>query len=110
MGSQEVGQTLFHGDKEAQHSAEVKALRIVDKWLIWFLTESSQPPQCTRIDFLVTHPGPSKSVIWTCEVGECGASLCSLEVHGRNIVALNNVIQQDDSCRFPAPFPQMIPR
>jgi len=107
---QAVARMLFKGDAEAQRTAEREALRLAGHWLQWFLTESPEPPQCTRIDFLVAR-GEAKSVeVWTCEVGECGASLCSVEVHGRNAVAVNYAMQLDRSGRFPTPLPKTMPR
>jgi len=103
----EVASKFFGGDIQAQHVAEAAAQKLVDKWLMWYATESAEPPQCTRIDFLVSHPSKGRAEIWTCEVGECGASLCSIEVDGRNIVALNKAILRDrpGQDRFPVALP-----
>merc|ERR1711912_166250 len=101
---------FFNGDRSAQRVAEAQALCIVDRWLLWFKTESLRPPQCTRIDFLVTRPQAGKPGVWTCEVGECGASLCSVEVHGRNLAALNSAVARDPDGVFPRPLPALIPR
>lgn len=112
LSRQKVASELFQGDYLACRKVEEEASRLVDRWLLWFQTESPEPPQCTRIDFLITRSpdqGGAASV-WTCEVGECGASLCSVEVHPRNIVALNNAILQDCSGRFPKPLPVVLPR
>merc|ERR1719476_541715 len=102
----------FGGDVIAKDSAEAQAQVLVDKWLCWFKTESPEPPQVTRIDFLVAHPSHRETVVWTCEVGECGASLCSVEVHGRNIAALNNAVCREEGprLRFPKPLPEKLPR
>ena len=43
--------------------------------------------------------------VWTCEVGECGASLCSVECEARNCAVLNWAIRHDASGRFPAALP-----
>lgn len=108
--SGDVALKFFKGDRMAQHIAEQQALQVVDRWLLWYRTESPEPPPVTRIDFLVVHLGRGQAEVWTCEVGECGASLCSVEVHGRNIAALNNAIVQDERGRFPVPLPNYIPR
>jgi len=104
-----VALELFDCDFVAKRAAEEAAQRLTDLWLRWFLTESPEPPQVTRIDFLVAHRGPGESDVWTCEVGECGASLCSLEVHGRNAAALNSAVLRDERGRFPRPLPAVIP-
>lgn len=100
----------FEGDRFAMRLAEQDALHLVDCWLRWYRTECPEPPQCTRIDFMVTHPGPGRADVWTCEVGECGASLCSVEVHGRNIASLNSAVLRDSTGRFPQRMPSEIPR
>lgn len=107
-----VAASCFQLEEAAKSLAEQKADRVVDLWLQqWYRTESTEPPHCTRIDFLATHPNHGEVDIWTCEVGECGASLCGVEVHGRNLCALNNAILRDDDRRgFPRPFPPKIPR
>merc|ERR1712061_501024 len=106
----EVAEKLFRGDVKAMRDAESQAQGLVDRWLLWFRTESSQLPQCARIDFLVSHHAPGQAAVWTCEVGECGASLCSVEVHARNLAALNNAIRRDPSGRFPVALPHPLPR
>jgi len=107
-----VTKHCFGGDRFAMHLAEQDAMQIVDRWLRWYRAESPEPPQCTRIDFLATHPGPGRAEVWTCEVGECGASLCSVEVHGRNVAALNSVAlrARGGDGRFPMALPSEIPR
>lgn len=106
----DVVKEVFHGDSEARRAAEAEASQLVDQWLGWFRTESSQLPHCVRLDFLVAYRGPGKVEVWTCEVGECGASLCSVEVHGRNVAALNRAIEQGGSGRFPTALPRRLPR
>lgn len=108
--SSDVALELFNGDTVAHAFAEAAAQELVDRWLLFFRTEAAEPPQVTRIDFLVCHTGPGLASVWTCEVGECGASLCSVEVDARNAAALNNAIQFDDSGRFPAPLPTQLIR
>jgi len=101
---------FFGGDRMAYQAAERQASNIVDKWLTWYQTETAEPPPCTRIDFLVSYQPRGRVQVWTCEVGECGASLCGVEVHGRNLAALNNAILKDDARRFPRSLPDHIPR
>jgi len=107
---EKIGAEGFKGDMAALQSAEDEAGAICDRWLLWARTESPEPLQCTRVDFLVNHMGPGQAGVWTCEVGECGGSLCGTEVHGRNTTAYNNAILRDDSGRFPAPLPWPMPR
>ena len=45
--------------------------------------------------------------VWTCEVGECGASLCSVECDARNCATLNWAVREDPSGRFPRALPQI---
>jgi len=99
----QAAQKFFKGDQSAVETTERKAKTLVEQWLKWFETESIMPPQCTRIDFLVQYT-EGKVNLWTCEVGECGASLCTVEVDSRNLAALNNAIRGADS-RFPLKFP-----
>jgi len=101
---------FFKGDRTAKYAAEEEALATVDHWLKWYSTETPEPPQSTRIDFLVSYNGDGQAGMWTCEVGENGGSLCTVEVHGRNLAALNRAVLKDDSGRFPIEFPTRIPR
>jgi len=111
MPSDIVARNCLDGDFEALHAAESEAEDLCDRWLRWMLRESPEPLQCTRIDFLVAKgAAPGQASVWTCEVGECGGSLCSVEVHGRNTAALNNAIRDDPSGRFPAPLHRPLPR
>jgi len=110
MKNEMVTKQCFGGDRLAMRLAEQEAMQLVDRWLRWYRTESPEPPQCTRLDFLVAHPSPGKAEVWTCEVGECGASLCSVEVHGRNLASLNSAILQDAAGRFPLRMPAELPR
>jgi len=92
-------------------AAESEVDLLCDRWLQWTRTESPSPLQCTRVDFLVAKgAAPGQAEVWTCEVGECGGSLCSVEVHARNTVALNNAVRSDPSGRFPAPLHRPLPR
>ena len=97
-------------DHAAMCNAEDTAKTLVDRWLLWFQAESAALPHVTRIDFLVVHSGPGQAAVWTVEVGECGASLCSIEVHARNTAALNRAILGDPSGRFPVALPADLPR
>jgi len=108
--SSAVAQRCFNGDSAALFAAEDAAQSLADRWLAWFEAEGHAPPQCTRLDFLVAHTGEGQAAVWTCEVGECGASLCSVEVHGRNLAALNSAIADDPSGRFPMSLPKTMPR
>ena len=45
--------------------------------------------------------------VWTCEVGECGASLCSVECDARNCATLNWAVKEDPSGRFPMALPKI---
>mmetsp|Transcript_63495 Transcript_63495/g.148012 ORF Transcript_63495/g.148012 Transcript_63495/m.148012 type:complete len:885 (-) Transcript_63495:29-2683(-) len=110
MSPDAVTMQCFGGDRLARRLAEDQVTQLVERWLRWFCTESTEPPQCTRLDFLVTHPSRGCAEAWTCEVGECGASLCSVEVHGRNLAALNNAVLSDNAKRFPLKMPTEIPR
>jgi len=105
-----VASRVFRGDVAAQRDAEAKGAVLAERWMQWFKTQAPEPPQCTRLDFLVGHRGAGEADVWTCEVGECGASLCSVEVHGRNLAALNHAISHDPSGRFPMLLPKTIPR
>mmetsp|Transcript_88371 Transcript_88371/g.274716 ORF Transcript_88371/g.274716 Transcript_88371/m.274716 type:complete len:125 (-) Transcript_88371:8-382(-) len=109
--TEQVAVRCLGGDVEAQRCAEKEADRLCELLLRWARAESLTPLQCTRIDFLVAkgdEPGQAK--VWTCEVGECGGSLCSVEVHARNTVALNNAVRDDPSGRFPVPLHRPVPR
>jgi len=109
--SNDVGKNCLAGDFDALRSAETEVDLLCDRWLKWLRTESPSPVQCVRIDFLVAKgDGPGQAKVWTCEVGECGGSLCSLEVHPRNTVALNNAVRNDPSGRFPVPLHRPLPR
>lgn len=101
---------IFRGDASAKTDAETQAMKLSDKWLDWLRSQASRPAQCTRLDFLVAHKSDGRANVWTCEVGECGASLCTVEVHGRNLAALNTAIVSDTTGRFPMPLPKVIPR
>lgn len=98
---------LFGGDCGLRDRAQAAAERLVDRWLLWFIAESSEPPPVTRLDFLISRGGGEAGgpSAWTCEVGECGASMCSVECDARNCAALNWAVKHDPSRRFPRPLP-----
>lgn len=102
----DAAQVIFGGDAAAQRAAEVDTKRLVDRWLVWFKTESPQC-HCARLDFLVAHVGPGQVEVWTVEVSECGSSLCSVEVHARNLASLRCALRNSD--RVPA-LPKPLPR
>lgn len=99
---------FFDGDVQMQLSVEKDVDALVERWLAWFAVECAEPPAATRIDFLVAirEEGQTPEV-WTCEVGECGAALCGLEVDARNAAALNLALRHDQSGRFPLPLPEI---
>lgn len=111
LPSEIVGKNILGGDFATLHVAEKEADFLCDLWLRWARAEVPEPLQCTRIDFLVARGDePGQAKVWTCEVGECGGSLCQVEVHARNTVALNNAVLDDPSGRFPAPLHRPLPR
>eukprot|EP00811_Abedinium_folium_P025421 NODE_3631_length_2007_cov_9.115957.p1 GENE.NODE_3631_length_2007_cov_9.115957~~NODE_3631_length_2007_cov_9.115957.p1 ORF type:complete len:559 (+),score=132.98 NODE_3631_length_2007_cov_9.115957:96-1772(+) len=103
---------FFFGNVEAQHRVEAEVDRLVQCWLAWFAAECAEPPAATRLDFLVSRPGDiiGQETVWTCEVTECGASLCGLETDARNAAALNFAMRYDESGRFPRPLPPLAMR
>merc|ERR1711874_953781 len=96
---------FFSGSKDAMTDAIRASDELVESWLLWFCTECPEPPQVTRLDFLVSHSKDKGTSVWTCEVGECGASLCTDEVDARNMASLNSAMRNDESGRFPKPLP-----
>ena len=58
-----------------------------------------------RLDFLVAFR--DRVALWTCEVGECGASLCSVDCDAQNCAALNWAVRCDPTGRFPRPLPKI---
>eukprot|EP00435_Cladocopium_sp_Y103_P070841 s475_g36.t1 len=97
-----AGREFFGGNGDAVHEDF-----LADKWLLWFLSEDAEPPSVTRLDFLVSWRNGGKPQVWTCEVGECGASLCSVECDARNCATLNWAVREDPSGRFPMALPKI---
>merc|ERR1711972_629577 len=79
-----LAEEFFRGDVAALRDAQSKASQLVSRWLLWFRTEATQPPQC-RIDLLVAHTGSGQASVWICEVSELGSSLCSVEAYPRTV-------------------------
>lgn len=107
ISSERAAGEFFGGSRPTRDRLEADVDRLVDRWLLWFTSECADPPPVTRLDFLVSKSGgdgggPSA---WTCEVGECGASLCSVECDARNAATLNWAVRKDSSGRFPLPLP-----
>eukprot|EP00811_Abedinium_folium_P035072 NODE_7899_length_1541_cov_2.890382.p2 GENE.NODE_7899_length_1541_cov_2.890382~~NODE_7899_length_1541_cov_2.890382.p2 ORF type:complete len:298 (+),score=92.87 NODE_7899_length_1541_cov_2.890382:442-1335(+) len=96
---------FFGGNVRACEQVEADAARLAERWLLWFTAECADPPASTRLDFLVSHRAGSAPEVWTCEVGECGASLCSVECDARNAAVLNWAVRHDPTGRFPLPLP-----
>lgn len=101
-----VDSSIFNGNRQALRRAEEKAQNIVDAWLAWYSTEwnsSLSVPANGRFDFLLSWPkedqvlgslGDATSIdIHTCEVTECGASLCGLSPKIRAISIANLMLQ-----------------
>ncbi|CAJ1377882.1 unnamed protein product [Effrenium voratum] len=101
----EAPREFFGGSADARDAVESATDDLVDEWLLWFTTEDAEPPPVTRLDFLVSWRPDVMPAVWTCEVGECGASLCSVECEARNCAVLNWAIRHDASGRFPAALP-----
>lgn len=102
----QVPDKLFKGDREAPAAIEAQVDELVNQWLLWFRASCTDPPPVTRLDFLVS-PCETGYEAWTCEVGECGASLCSVECDARNAAVLNWAVRHDPSGRFPLPLPRV---
>mmetsp|Transcript_183752 Transcript_183752/g.582923 ORF Transcript_183752/g.582923 Transcript_183752/m.582923 type:complete len:184 (+) Transcript_183752:1294-1845(+) len=102
---------VFGGDHAARDHVENLASCLANKWFLWFKAECGDAPPATRLDFLVARAGgvgggePADYSVWTCEVGELGASLCSVECDARNCAALNWAVRKDPSGRFPLAMP-----
>lgn len=107
LSDQEALDMLFGGDRAALDQARSAAELLADRWLLWFSAECADPPPVTRLDFLVSRHGGEDGgpAAWTCEVGECGASLCSVECDARNCAVLNWAVRSDPSGRFPVALP-----
>lgn len=104
---EEASAAFFGGDDSVREATEAFADQLANRWLLWFGTECADPPPVTRLDFLVSldQEGSGDVSVWTCEVGECGASLCSVECDARNCAVLNWAIADDPSGRWPQQLP-----
>lgn len=96
---------FFFGSESAMRDATEQAEQLFGHWLNWFYTECPDPPPTFRLDLLVSHVRGRPVVVWTCDIGECGSSLCGLEVAGRSAAVVNNAMKNDESGRFPLPLP-----
>lgn len=107
LSGEDAAIEFFGGDCGKRNQVETSVDRLVDRWLLWFAAESADPPPVTRLDFLISRHGGEADgpAAWTCEVGECGASLCSVECDARNCSTLNWAVREDPSGRFPMPLP-----
>jgi len=103
--SDEAPEAFFGGSTELRDQVEQQVDALAQRWLLWYATEC-EPPSHTRLDFLVALP-PGQPQVWTCEVTECGSSLCSLKHAPRNAAALNFAMRFDTSGRFPRPLPEL---
>ncbi|CAE7307532.1 ebh [Symbiodinium microadriaticum] len=107
LSRDQAAEQLFEGSREMVELVEQEADILVDRWLAWFRTETTEPPAVTRLDFLVSWRPGERPTVWTCEVCECGASLCSVECDARNCAALNWAVAEDPSGRFPLAMPRI---
>mmetsp|Transcript_83613 Transcript_83613/g.249455 ORF Transcript_83613/g.249455 Transcript_83613/m.249455 type:complete len:534 (+) Transcript_83613:66-1667(+) len=96
---------FFKGSEKAMKKAMDDADKLADWWQTWFITECPEPPQYARLDLHVSHSEEKGTSVWSWEVGDCGSSLCGLEVGARNMAALNGAMRNDESGRFPMPLP-----
>mmetsp|Transcript_103481 Transcript_103481/g.221252 ORF Transcript_103481/g.221252 Transcript_103481/m.221252 type:complete len:518 (+) Transcript_103481:80-1633(+) len=103
----EVVTEFFNGSLAAMRSAMDAADDLVEQWLCWYCTECPEPPSTTRLDFLVSYTPGKDAEVWSCEVSECGSSLCSVEVDARNMAVLNSAMRNDESGAFPKPLPSI---
>ena len=100
LGSDEVLGPVFKNDKAAQDKAEEQAKLLTERWLAWYRSEWGVQgcPNNGRFDFLVSwdpegkEGGPTDPVLWTCEMTECGASLCGLPIEARNTAIANSCL------------------
>jgi len=112
--SQDAPEAFFGGSAALRDQVEKQVDDLSIRWLRWYATECEELPPHTRLDFLVALPPPSEGAaaesatpqVWTCEVTECGSSLCSLQPAVRNAAALNFAMRFDTSGRFPRPLPE----
>jgi len=108
LSDAEAADAAFGGDWGALRQARDAAEALVGRWLLWLSAAGADPAPVVRLDFLVSRGGPGGGpAAWTCEVGECGASLCSVECDARNCAVLNWAVRRDPSGRFPAALPSV---
>jgi len=108
---------LWNGNARAQEIAETEARRLVDVWLLWYKTEWTAPrcPANGRFDFHLCWDGTSDPELWTCEVTECGASLCGLNLETRSTAIVNSMFGdrkcdvEKCTCKNMAPLPSPRP-
>uniref|UniRef100_A0A7S0B5Z5 Uncharacterized protein n=1 Tax=Pyrodinium bahamense TaxID=73915 RepID=A0A7S0B5Z5_9DINO len=103
----EALEEFFAGSREAFQQAVEQADKLAEWWQCWFTTECPEPPQCARLDFHVSRSPEQGVSVWTWEIGDCGSSLCGVEVASRNAAALNSAMVNDESGRFPKPLPPL---
>lgn len=93
ISSEQALMDLWHGNAVAQKKAEDQAKKLTDLWMLWYKTEWTAPrcPANGRFDFHLCWNGVNDPELWTCEVTECGASLCGLNIDARNISIVNSI-------------------
>jgi len=92
VNSSQARSSVWWENELAQEHAEKQARELVDLWLLWYKTEWScrRCPANARFDFHVSWDEETLPQIWTCEVTECGASLCDLNVITRHRALINS--------------------
>eukprot|EP00927_Polykrikos_kofoidii_P037708 TRINITY_DN31917_c0_g1_i1.p1 TRINITY_DN31917_c0_g1~~TRINITY_DN31917_c0_g1_i1.p1 ORF type:complete len:643 (-),score=123.49 TRINITY_DN31917_c0_g1_i1:55-1983(-) len=106
----EAAAAFFGGHEEVRTQVESQVDTLMERWLLWFSTECAEPPCNTRLDFLVSwsqETPESAPSVWTCEVTECGSSLCGLKAAPRTAAALNFAMRHHHGGRFPRPLPPL---
>jgi len=101
---EEVLERVFNGHQRAHKYAEEEAMRLVRLWIRWYKAEWTCPrsPANARFDFhLCWNPEEPETLpkLWTCEVTECGASLCELNISTRNVALINSMFA-DKKCNI----------
>lgn len=77
---------MFKGNRQAQTACEEQARDLTEKWLAWYQTQWNSPgcPAKSRFDYHVCWEPNKDPFLWTCEMSECGVSLCGLPIEARN--------------------------
>jgi len=90
---------IWKGNVKAQKIAEAEARNLADRWLTWYRCEwnSKRCPANARFDFHVCWDGVANPEVWTCEVTECGAWLCGINIERRNVAMINSMFT-DKKC------------